>query len=289
MQSSEQSYVSGDIIGGLGNHLFIIAVVLAYSRKNNKQIVFKYEDNLYNHYSLPRKTFWNTLFKDQFKVLQEDEYNKIPFRILVERHSHIYNEIPLIPDNLLLKGYFQSFSFIDDDIRKDMINLIYSNEDIMYNAYNKYNEIKNHFDCNDNDMVSVHIRRTDYCHGNFHHVLNKKYYQDAFRIANKKNIVIFSDDIKWCKENIDKSWYEYNNIYFVDLSNEDNDTVVETEFVLMSMFQHNIIANSTFSIWASFISTYQEPKIVIAPKTWFGPQGPKQWDQIYHKYITHFV
>jgi hypothetical protein len=283
--------VSGDIVGGLGNHLFIIAAVLAYSLKTKKNIVFKYEENLGNRYDLPRKTFWKTLFKNQFELIESTKFDKIMFQPLFEKHSHIYQTLPTTHRNILLKGYFQSFKYINDDIKKRMIDIIYSNQDLMYNAYEKYNKIKSYFSCDDNDMVSVHVRRTDYCYGNFHKALEQNYYQCALEIANKKNIVIFSDDIEWCKQNINKSWYEYDNIYFVeDLGNNDDENInVELEFLLMSMFQHNIIANSTFSLWASFISTYQEPKIVIAPKQWFGPEGPKDWEQIYHKNITNII
>jgi hypothetical protein len=278
--------VSGDIVGGLGNHLFIIAAVLAYSVKYNKKVAFKYEENLGNRYNLPRKTFWKTLFKNQFELIESTEFDKIMFQLLFERYSHTYQELPITHRNLLLKGYFQSFKYINDDIKKRMTDIIYSNQDLMYGAYEKYNKIKSYFGCDDNDMVSVHIRRTDYCYGNFHKALDQTYYQRALEIAHKKNIIIFSDDIGWCKQNINKSWYEYDNIYFVE---DSNDNAVELEFILMSMFQHNIIANSTFSLWASFISTYQEPKIVIAPKQWFGPEGPKDWEEIYHKNITNII
>lgn len=283
------SYVSGDIIGGLGNHLFIIAAVLAYSAKSGKKVVFKYEENLGNMYNLPRKTFWKTLFKNQFNVLEPEEYYKILFRALLERHSYTYQEIPVIPQNLLLKGYYQSFQYIDDETRKKMLDIIYSNDDIMYIAYDKYNKIKAQFNCDDDDMVSIHVRRTDFCYGNYHVTMDKNYYQQALAIANKKNIVVFSDDINWCKQNIDHSWFNYDNIYFVDENDNNDNCSVEIEFILMSMFQHNIIANSTFSLWASYISTYQQPKIIVAPKLWFGAGGPTNWGQIYHKNITHII
>lgn len=279
------SLTSIDILGGLGNHLFMIAFILHYARKSRKDIVFKYEKDLYNTYDLPRKTFWNTLFKDQFKVLPKEEYDSIPFDLYHEYSDFLYRDVPIFAGNVRFTGYYQSFKYIDDDIRQQMINCVYSNADLMYEAYELYNKIKEFFNnAEDDDMVSMHIRRTDYINSsNYHYNLQKDYYEQALKIANKKKVVVFSDDINWCKAMIDKSWYDYEDIYFVDINS------VEIEFILMSLFQHNIIANSTFSLWASFISTYDQPKIIIAPKKWLTDKVGKDWSQVYHKYITHFV
>lgn len=291
------SLCSVDIIGGLGNHLFQIAMLYMFAKHSKKKMVFKYQENLQDRFNLPRKTFWNSLFKNtegtegtegtpnNFSVIGETEYNQIHFNTMYERHPHKYANLPYtFEGNILLKGYFQSFKYIDDDIRKKMIDLVYSNGDLMHTAYDKYNEIKKRFGCEDDDMASVHIRRTDFIWlDNFNYNLETDYYKKALEIANKKYIVVFSDDIEWCKQNIDRNWYDYKDIYFVDINN------VEIEFILMSMFQHNIIANSTFSLWASFISTYQPAKIIVAPKNWYGEKGPNEHDEVYHKYITHII
>lgn len=283
-----------EILGGLGNHLFQIAFLLHYlkvSRQKDRyrKIVFKNEYDVGNKYQLERKTFWRSLFKDQFNIMDVYDYNNIRFDIIYgEGEHHKFQQLPYeLEKNILFKGYFQSFKYIDDDIRKQMINYLYSNEDIMYNAYDKYNLIKMYFGdkTQDDDMISMHVRRTDYVwDSNYHNNLTLNYYKEALKIAKKQFIVIFSDDIEWCKNNITNNIYENAIIYFVDVR------IVEIEFILMSMFQHNIIANSTFSLWASFISSY-ENKIVIAPQAWYSNNNNEMqdWSEIYHKYITHKI
>lgn len=290
-------YTSIEILGGLGNQLFQIAFILHFlkmSRQQNRprELVFKDVDDVGNKYQLPRKAFWNTLFKDQFNVLQDHDYTQLVTNCITYKQGehHKFEQLPYDTNNsILFQGYFQSFKYIDDDIRDQMINHIYSNEDVMYKAYEKYNDIKRHFgtDTQDDDMISVHIRRTDYVwDSTYHHNLYLDYYKTALQMANKKYVVVFSDDIDWCKKNIAKNLYQYDNIYFVDSKHVENN--VEIDFILMSMFQHNVIANSTYSLWASFISSYKN-KIVIAPKNWYSQNGPQKWDEVYHKYITHII
>ena len=87
--------------------------------------------------------------------------------------------------------------------------------------------------------------------------------------------VIFSDDINWCKEYFGESeriYYIDKNIDFVDMC-------------MMSLCDHNIIANSTFSWWGAWLSNSED---VIAPTNWFGSEAglddkdlvPERWERI---------
>ena len=215
--------------------------------------------------------------------------------------SHKYIEPPYkAREHIVLKGRYNTFNYIGDALREKMINIVYSNEDIMYSAYYKYRDILNYFGDNtkDDDMVSLHIRRGDYLSlENYNYNLDMSYYRDALSIVNKKNVVIFSDDIEWCINNFNDyaNRDDEYNIYYVSskiFSKEElasgATSVAAIEFVLMSMFKHNIIANSYFSLWASFIS-YYKTKMVVAPKRWYSCDGCKEYDELYHKYITHII
>jgi hypothetical protein len=296
-------YTSVEISGGLGNRLFQLAYIIHFLRLSKKQkikrkLVFKSEDNADN-ISASSNPYWNTIFKGLFRVLTTENYKNISFNIYHDEqdNNHKFIESPYkVRENILLKGNYQTFKYIDDTLRDKMINIVYSNEDIMYPAYYKYRDILNYFGNNtkDDDMVSVHIRRTDYLSlSNYNYNLDMNYYKDAMRIANKKNVVVFSDDIEWCINNFNDYVNNENmyNIYYISdkiFKEEELACKPEIEFILMSMFKNNIIANSYFSLWASFIS-YYKTKIVIAPINWYLLEGSKDYDELYHKYITHII
>jgi hypothetical protein len=300
-------YTSVDIIGGLGNQLFQIAYIIYFLRlsKKNKikrKLVFKYADDVGDEINIlsniPRKTYWNTLFKGLFRVLNADDFKNIPLNILhCEKTPHTFVEPPCNDKyNILFKGGYQTFKHIDDTLREKMISIVYSNEDIMYPAYYKYRDILDYFGNNtkDDDMVSLHIRRTDYLSlSNYNYNLDMSYYKEALQIVNKKKVVVFSDDIEWCIDNFNDYVNRENiyDVYYVStkIFKEDELGIKEDiEFILMSMFKNNIIANSYFSLWASFISYYKS-KIIIAPKRWYSCDGCKDYEEVYHKYITHMI
>lgn len=281
-------YTSVEIVGGIGNQLFQLAYIIYFLRLSKTQrikrkLVFK-GDNPY----------WDTIFKGLFRVIATDEYDSIQFTKYHDASASpsdakaTYCEPPYkSKEHVLLKGKYQTFQYIDDSLRDKLVNIVYSNEDIMYSAYYKYRDILDYFGKNtkDDDMVSLHILRHPESHTPLteHTPLLMRYYKDAMRLANKKKIVVFSDDIAWCINNFgdhvnssDSGVATDYNIYYVkDVGNP------EMEFVLMSMFQNNIIADSYFSLWSSFISYYKK-KIVIAPKH-------EHSDVIYHKYITDIL
>jgi predicted amidohydrolase YtcJ len=83
------------------------------------------------------------------------------------------------------------------------------------------------------------------------------------------NWIVFSDDVGWCRENfrMDRTHFVEGNLDVVDM-------------FLMSKCKHNIIANSSFSWWASYLNRNPDKK-VIAPKNWFGPLMNKGVEDLY--------
>lgn len=113
-----------------------------------------------------------------------------------------------------------------------------------------------------NICVSVHIRRGDYLQLNMGE-LSSDYYIKAISYFKKKfegqKIVFlaFSDDIEYVKNNF--SWEE--NLYIVEGNTGMNSY---RDMQLMSLCNHNINANSTFSFWGAYLNRHPD-KIIIAP------------------------
>lgn len=231
------------VSGGIGNQMFQIANAYALSIKFNRTLMISDKN------STSRNTYWNSILNQFSQFL-------INHNIFIElkRKSSIYNwamtrfeykEIILNDnvENYCIEGYYQTFKYFDLDIFKPMLNL-----DFIQNYYNI-----------DNNDIALHIRRTDYTANNFHKVLSLEYYKTCIYQLNSKikinNIYVFSDDIEWCKKNLD-----YDNLIFVKNKNE-----IE-ELIFMSTFKHFIIANSSFSWWAAYLSNAFN---VYCPKNWF--------------------
>jgi hypothetical protein len=71
---------------------------------------------------------------------------------------------------------------------------------------------------------------------------------------------IFSDDIDWVRNNLDLPL----NSEFIDGNGERP----EIDLTLMMSCKHFVIANSSFSWWGAWLSSF-DSKVVIAPAPWF--------------------
>ena len=136
--------------------------------------------------------------------------------------------------------------------------------------------------------VSLHVRRGDYI-GSGYVNLGKEYYSAAvqhFRDAlNEPVFFCFSNDIEWCRSHPEELGFELtkDNVCFVSgVSVTDG----FSDLRLMSSCRHNIIANSTFSLWGALLNTY-DGKTVIAPKRYFSENYQKKMQKIEAQYCPN--
>ena len=78
---------------------------------------------------------------------------------------------------------------------------------------------------------------------------------------------VFSNDIEWCKNNID--WLDYN----VKFRNKEDQVDDFEELIIMSSCKHAIVVNSTYNWWGAYL--IENPnKIVCCPDRWFFDDKP---------------
>jgi hypothetical protein len=231
--------------GGLGNQLFQWAY--------GKSLAVKHNTNLFLDTSFYSNQIGNTPRSyelNKFPNFNHQNTEVEPKSTIKVNDNFYHNELSYNQDyNYELDGFWQSekyFLNISDLVREQLQP---TNQII--------EKLKKHINGN---SISLHIRRTDYVTSNgYHPVQSIDYYNKALEIiGDYDQLLIFSDDINWCKENLN-----YKNMVFIE-----NQTNIE-DMWLMSLCNHNIIANSSFSWWGAWLNK-NEDKIVIAPKNWFG-------------------
>ena len=242
----------GPANGGLGNQLFCIATALGLAWKNNDKAVFP--DLNGEVFKVYKDTIFHKL--DCFPLKEsfiDYAYREPPYT------STIHDEIPY-QKNTCLVGHFQSYKYFHD-YEKELQAILTLPESLKNDIADRYSAILSL-----ENTVSLHIRRGDYVDkSHLYTTLSGKYYKQALELIEKyDNVIIFSDDIDWCKKNTD---YISVNKYFI----KDLDYI---DIYLMSKMDHNIIANSTFSWWGAYLNSNPSKK-VIAPLEWFGPARAK--------------
>lgn len=115
-----------------------------------------------------------------------------------------------------------------------------------------------------NMSVAVHVRRGDYLTDPYlGGICTDDYYRRAIDYIKQRItaplFVFFSNDIHWCREN-----FQCLDAVFVDWNTGKNSF---RDMQLMSLCQHYIIANSSFSWWGAWLN--QSPsKMAISPASW---------------------
>ena len=157
------------------------------------------------------------------------------------------------PNDISLFGYFQSekyFKHIEESIREDFT--------FRDHILDPCKEIAEGFE----NPVSLHVRRTDYLTNSANHYnLDMSYYEEALGQFDGRQVIVFSDDPEWCKEQ-----ELFSDDRFLVSESGDN----KIDLCLMTFCTSHIIANSSFSWWGAWLAKSNK---VIAPSKWFGPNN----------------
>lgn len=286
------------ISGGLGNQIYQYALYrkFKYLGVEAKMSLCYFRDNevmqsVPNHSS---KYLLDDIFSgiiEEFSTEQEDDKFRrfssnsilrflarkrlIPGLIIedIQCEKSTYHPNVFKYKNTFLDGYWQSNKYFNDIIDLLREELVFK-KPLMAKNKEIAEIIKS------SESVSVHIRRGDYVNTEYE-LLGIDYYKKALDIVKAKRsnptFFIFSDDIDWCKNNlsIEGTYINWNT---------GSDSYIDMQ--LMSLCKSNIVANSTFSIWAAMLNSNVD-QLVIHPFKYskYATQKADRWPDDWIKVV----
>jgi hypothetical protein len=262
-------------MGGFGNQLFQIFATISHAYRYNTPFTF-----LYNTHAGKRTTYWNSFFYRLKPYLT----NELPHLPIYNENGFDYKTIPMI-ENLKLHGYFQSEKYF-----KDYYHQIYT----LVGIDSLKNTLIQHIPMDLNNTISMHFRLGDYKNlQQFHPVLPYSYYQQSLLQFQSIYYNTLFTIVYFCEDEdvhdvsivIDKLKKQFPTYTFIRGDNKLQDW---EQMLFMSVCEHNIIANSTFSWWGAYFNS-NPTKIVCYPSLWFGPRlnhdtkdlCPEEWTKIH--------
>ncbi len=251
--------------GGLGNQMFQYALGRAIAERHGRELVL---DSTALEALVPgttRRAYALDVFDINIPHVLHSQLHQIPFvAFIVEQRPGFCSAAldPLPFQCIYLKGFWQDeryFIGIQHRIRADFaLRAFTSREDTWHSQIVAQPA-----------SVCLHVRRQDYLTDAGAHMgfVGKDYYDRAVSVIasriNRPHFFIFSDDMAWCERNLSLA-YPRSLVRqpSPELASAAND------LALMKACRHFVIANSSYSWWAAWLSD-SEGKTVIAPKKWF--------------------
>ncbi len=224
----------------LGNQLFQVAALTGFSGKYNCDL--KLPPWKYSDYFLHPPTQGNV---ETELFIEEPAYNYIPE--FWDKYA-----VDFKTKNVDILGWLQSEKYWLH-CKKNVRDIFRFNEEFE-------NELRKRFGkAFMKETIAISIRRGDFITNPNFYLLPLEYYLGAlikyFPGYKEKNIIIFSDDLPYCKRNIRR----LPNIFFADDLND-----IE-QLCMMSSCKHYIISNSSFSWWGAWLGEKDGTCIVRSP------------------------
>jgi len=276
--------------GGLGNQLFMFASVYSEAKRTKRKLQL-----ITNWYEEQK---WDGIIKPNRRFFELDEFPKIRFinSILTAKISMLLylvfkftwkfgekmlfhvcanldtREKPITHYwPLLVHGYMQNQKNFEMN-RSELIEIFSIDNELELTdaAYLESIKTKN------KRLIALHIRRGDNAkkHGPEYR-LSLNYYEECLRKLDYKlnTVVVFSDEIDWCK----KRFYG-RGFYFI------NEMSPVRSLLMLSKCDDYILSVSTFSWWGAWLSESIDksvlvPKLPLLDSSW-NNLSDKNWIQV---------
>lgn len=289
------------LMGGLGNQMFQYAFGRMLSHSNDVHL--QLDRSFLDHHEINMLHTPRNFELDVFNIKATIADNKtvasfrsliagrkagfyinFPFffnkKILKEHSFRFDRKVILQKGNIYAEGYWQCekyFEQIENDIRREFTFKTDPSPENRLIA----EKIRQQ------PSVSMHIRRGDMAAlpsaHQFHGICIPEYYDAALNLLKEKvgsfNLFVFSDEPEYVRANFNLPEP------FTIISHNTGKHSFE-DMRLMSLCNHHIIANSSFSWWGAWLNP-SKSKSVVAPRKWFAHSEidtsdiiPLSWIQI---------
>ena len=289
-------FITVEIMGGLGNQLFQIFTLLAYSFRQTIPFYFSTEPI---HHGQRKTTYWATQLLEPLKqFVKTPPPSQSHPQLIREKHFH-YEQLPVLSDeHIKLFGYFQSFKYFEDQ-KSSIFQLLKIDET---QAAIKENNNKNNNTYDYENTIAVHFRVGDYVQLQaYHPLMTLEYYRAALNQFLKDHTHTEAPTKLWqvlyfCEKN-DQSYVETQMITKLQENPDFKDKFIFKcidhqlsdweQMIVMTLCKHQVIANSSFSWWGAYLKSCKVESKVYYPTTWFGPNmGYKNMSDLFPPHWT---
>lgn len=280
------------LLGGLGNQMFQYAAAYSVAQKNKTIAAV---DN--DWFVSKNSTVWHMNYElDCFSIsaaqITPNQYSiteSKPNLLSILQGSKEYTEyreksmrydpeVFNLGKDVVLDGYWQSEKYFKQ-VRSGILN------EFSFTTKLQGKNLETKKLITKSNSVSLHVRRGDYANhaetNAFHGLMGLDYYRAAIESIAKRidtaHFFVFSDEPEWCEKNLK---IDYPHTFVTGNKKGCYD------MQLMSLCNHHILANSSFSWWGAWLNTNPK-KIVVAPKRWFNNASmdaadlvPEIWERI---------
>ncbi|PIS01653.1 MAG: hypothetical protein COT84_01015 [Chlamydiae bacterium CG10_big_fil_rev_8_21_14_0_10_35_9] len=246
LKEPSRPFVTVRYQGELGNRYFQTAAAIAYALDHNFKLI------------IPKEYLSSKSFRLIFRLLPFDK-KPLNAAVFEEKDAYNYQPIPKI-ENVELRGFFISENYFKRH-KKTIQKLLSPPKKLQWYLQRKYPKILSH-----PLKVGLHIRTyykdfkgTGKKLYDFYPAPDLEYIRKAIeQFPEDALFIVCSDHINWCKKQLNSI---NRNFYFVENERSYHD------FCILTLCNHMITSNSTFSWWAAYLIANPQKK-VIARTPW---------------------
>ena len=289
------------LAGGLGNQMFQYALYLQLKSLGREvridDVSGFLEDRQRDPALAPFGIGYERPSREELRRLLDDSplpWDRVRRKLFGRKKKSYFEEGKLfVPqvltwDEIYLEGYWQSekyFQAVEAQVREaydtDSLIAYLKREDFWDSAdmagQDSVGSVRQYLEeIESTCSVSVHVRRGDYLtpenQALFGGICTDAYYIEAIRQMRERypqcRFYLFCNDREWGRQ---EQWAE-DGLTRIQLPEKTelagkNRVTDYAEFLLMSRCRHHILANSSFSWWASYLNSNPD-KSVLVPDTW---------------------